>query len=246
MANKTYAEVMAALKKEELPQELPEEIPEERGEFREPPQPGSYRFRCPSALENCFDIIDVAQKDAEGKPVLGADGKPATYQRVNLIFDGPNALTIVQSPGGKTDGEPFSTRISNIERPRFVAKNVSVKVSDLTYLLRAVAPEARPRLNSEFIEIALKVLPNVEFGADVEWNSFCNDKKDAYFEFPDEKGGTKLETYKDEGAAEARKGCGKHVYASKWPRGPEGYEARAKCECGASLRPFAQLVRFKA
>ncbi len=253
MPTKTYQEVMAALKPQELPQELPEEIPDERGEFREPPQPGSYRWRCPAAIENCFDLIDVAQKDAEGNVVMVDDPAkpgektPLTYQRVNLIFDGPNALVIAQSPGGKTDGEPFSTRISNIERPRFVSKNVSLKVSDLTYLLRAKAPDQRPRINAQFIALALQVLPSQEFGADVEWQGFCNPKNDAYFAFTNEKGETVYETAKRQATdTENAKGCGERIYSNKWPRTPEGYAPRAQCKCGAWIRPFAQLARFKA
>ena len=246
-SQKSYQEVMAALKPQEAPQELPEELPKELGEFREPPQPGAYRFQVPAALESCFDVIDVAQRDGESKVILGADQKPVTYQRVNLILDGPNALTIVQSPGGKIDGEPFSTRISNIERPRFVGKNVpTVKVSDMTYLLRAKAPEQRPRLNGEFIALALQVLPSQQFSADIEWNGYCNPKNDAYFAFQNEKKETIYEPARDEGATENRKGCGNRIYQSKWPHDATGYAARAQCECGAFIRPFAQLVRFKA
>lgn len=243
---KTYQEVMAGLKKEEIPQEAPDELPEERGEFREPPQPGTYRFQLPAAIENCFDIIDVKQRDGDGKVVTDAAGNPITYQRVNLVLDGSNALVILQSPGNKVNGEPFNTRISNIERDRWAGKDLKVKVSDLTYLLRAMAPEARPRTNEEFIQLCLQVLPNRQFTADVEWGGYCDDKKDAYFEFPDETGGKVYQPFKDEGAAENRKGCGKRVYQSKWPHDANGYAARGKCECGASLFPRAQLVRFKA
>ena len=165
MAGKTYQELLAALKPQEVPQDLPEEIPDERAAFREPPQPGAYRFGVPQALENCFDTIEVTQKDAEGKPVLDAAQQPVTYQRVNVIFDGPNALVIKQSPADKTTGEPFSTRISNIERARYSGKTMIGRISDLTYLLRAKAPEQRPRTNSEFIALALKVLPSADFGA---------------------------------------------------------------------------------
>lgn len=251
MPAKSLQEVLAALKKEDIPQDIPEEIPEERGEFREPPQPGSYRFRMPVALENCFDLVEVTQKDGEGKPVLGPDGKALTYQRVNLILDGPNALVITQSPGGKRTGEPFTTRISNIERPRFAGKGATVKVSDMTYLLRAVAPDARPRTNQEFIDLCTQLLSNREFGADVEWSGFCNDKKDAYFQFEAEDGGGGVvyETAKAEGTSENVKGCGTRVYQSKWPHDANGYAERMQCPkpgCGAWLRPFAQLVRFKA
>jgi hypothetical protein len=259
MPTKSYNEVIASLRKEEVPQDIPEEIPEERGEFREPPQPGSYRFRAPAAIENCFDIMEVVQKDADKKPVLGPDGKPVTYQRLNLIFADANALVIVQSPGSKVDNEPFNTRISNVERPRFIGKNQTVKVPDLLYLLRALDPTVRPRTNEEYIALCLKLLPNATFGADIEWNGFCNPKKDARFRFEDEKGGFVYEEAKEEGATENRKGCGLHIYQGKWPKDSTGlYASRAQCleggvdpatgapKCGAWLYPFSQLVRFKA
>lgn len=246
---KTYQEIMNALKPQEAPQDVPEEIPDERGAYREPPQPGSYRFRTPAAIENCFgDVIDVVQKDAEKKPILGADGKPLTYQRVQLVFDGPNALVIMQSPGGKLDGEPFSTRISNVERPRFVSKNQTVKVADMTYLLRAVAPDARPRTNAEFVQACMQLLASKEFGADIEWSGFCNPQNDAYFAFDDEKGGTLYDTAREEGATENKKGCGERVYQKDWTKDAAagGFAARKQCRCGAWLRPYPQLVRFKA
>ncbi len=246
MSQKSYQEVMAALKPQEVPQDLPEEIPEERAAFREPPQPGSYRFLAPQAIENCFDTIEVTQKDAEDKPVVDAAGKPQTYQRINVIFDGPNALVIKQSPGDKVTGEPFTTRISNIERPRYSGRTMIGKVSDLTYLLRAKAPEQRPRTNAEFIQLCLKVLASAEFGADVEWQGVCNPKKDAYFAFQSENGETIYEPAREEGAAENKQGCNTRIYQKDWPHDANGYGPRAQCKCGAWVRPFTQLVRFKA
>jgi hypothetical protein len=241
---KSYAELMAGLKKETI--DVPyDEIPEELGAFREPPQPGSFRFQIPPKIQDCFDLIEVERRDAEGKVVVGTDGKALTYQRIQLIFDGPNALTIVQSPRGAYDNEPFNTRISNIERSRFVSKDVRVKVADLTYLLRAKAPDARPRTNEEFITVALQTLPGQAFGADIEWNGFCNPKNDAVFAFPGEGGETVYEPALDDATNQAKKGCGERVYMNKWPREKGVYAARAQCKCGAVLRPFAQLVRFK-
>ena len=250
---KSYQEVIGALAPQEAPQDLPEEIPEELS-FRAPPLPGSYRFRLPTAIGNCFDVLDVAQRDEKGEVVLIADPekpgqtKPATYQRINLILDGVNGLVIEQAPpGSEVVGEPFSTRISNAERNRYVGKGLPmVKVSDMTYLLRALAPDARPRTNQEFLDVCLATLPGKQFGADVEWNGYCNPTRDAEFAFQDEAGATIYQTYKDEGQAENRKGCGKRVYSNKWPHDETGYSERGQCECGAWLRPFGQLARYKA
>lgn len=247
MSTKSYQEVMKSLTKEQIDTDY-ENIPPEMGAFREPPQPGAFRFKAPQGIENCFDIIEVTQRDAEGKAIIGADKKPQTYQRVSINFEGGNELTIIQSPSQKYNDEPFRTRISNIERKRFVAKGQFVKVSDLTYLFRALTPESKPKTNQEFIELALKVLPGAEFGADVEWSGSCNPERDAFFAFEDPNSGeTIYEAYKEEGQTENKKGCGKRIFSNKWPKADGGgYAERAQCECGAWLRPFASLARFKA
>ncbi len=253
MAVKTYDEVMKDLRKEAI--EVPDEIPPERGEFREALAPGSYRFRCPAALG--FEPFEVAKRDAEGRPVDDKGNvvddvkKAATLQYLNLVFDDAHPLTITQSPGSKTDGEAFYTRVSNLPRKRFVSKGVFVLVSDLTYLLRAKAPDARPKTNDEFAQVAAQVLANQEFGADAEWSGFCNKAQDAYFAFVNEATGeTTYQPWFDEalGETENRKGCGERIFPNKWPKDPAtGHLAeRAKCTCGAMIRPFANLVRFKA
>jgi hypothetical protein len=248
MPGKSYQEVLQGLKKEEL--DIPyDELPEEMGAFRDAPQPGSYRFKCPPSLDTCFDTLQMAVRDGEGN-IIQKDGKNVTQERINVIFDRDYALVILQSPHGAVDGEPLNYRISNVERRRPAGKDVFVKVSDLTYLLKAVAPEARPKTNEEFIQVAMQTLPGLEFGADIEWQGSCNPERSAYFAFANEETGEVMyETAVAEGETEEKKGCGKRIYHRDWPKDPEKpgqYLTRATCECQASIRPFVQLVRFKA
>src|SRR5262245_23798272 len=131
----SYNDVLAKLKKEEVAFEGDySQVPDERGEFRQAQQPGPYRFRLPQAIEACFaEPFDVTVKEGTGadrKVVMGADGKPKTRQRIALDFSKDHALVITQSKDfdgdgkGDYDGEDFQCRISNAERPRWIAKGV--------------------------------------------------------------------------------------------------------------------------
>jgi hypothetical protein len=259
---KTYQELMSSLKKEDL--SIPyENIPEERGEFRAVPQPGHFRFEFPQNLENALDIIEVKKYDGSGNVIQGPDGKPVMEQRIQIVLAKEHALKIVQSKDAKYDGEDFDYRLNNIERLRSAGKDLKVRVSDLTYLFRALLPDARPQSNAEVVSLIVQHLPGKQFGADLEYSGYCNPAKDAYFAIDDGQGGVRYEPYKQEGSAENIKGCGKRVYHSAWPKENGVYAERMLCpgtdempapegwkpgepKCGASLRPFATLVRFKA
>ncbi len=257
---KNYQEILQNLKKEEL--EIPYDagIPDELGPMREAIQPGSYRFQFPPSIDDCWgDPLQVAVRDGDGKVILDPKGgqdpktgqpKIVTKERIQLIFEREGALTIIQSPRGEYDNEPFSWRLSNVERPRFAGQNLRVPVSDMTYLLRALAPEARPKSNQDFVQLCLNVLPAAKFGADAEWSAFCNPDRESLFAFPGEAGETVYEPAKVEGTEELAKGCGARLYMSRWPRNPKDthrYAERAPCpKCGAILRPFANLARFRA
>ena len=74
------------------------DMPEQRGGFTPPPQPGTYRYKLPTFDQGSpiWDKIDTA------------DGP-----RLNVVFEGPMALTIVQSPGGTHNGESFDWRVDS-------------------------------------------------------------------------------------------------------------------------------------
>src|SRR5262245_62348572 len=91
------------------------------GTFTPPPPPGAYRFQLPADLTAIWDLFDVPDK------------KPP--QRVRATFDRDHPLLIVQSPQGKSNNEPFETRLTNNERAR--GKDKAVVASDIDYLMRA-------------------------------------------------------------------------------------------------------------
>lgn len=185
------------------------------GGFRPLIQPGNFRFRLPTNMGNLWEKVDASKGE-----------------RVAAQFDQDTPLVIVQSPGGTYNGEPFQTRISNVERPRGREK---IEVSDMDYLLRALGHKERPKTNAAYIQ-ALMQYPGKEFSATVEVQYSCNPNKDIYVD--DGNGGSQQ--------VPDHKGCGARYYQNdvanlkvdgKFPeRIPCGGE-----NCGASIRGFNQL-----
>jgi len=88
-----------------------------------------------------------------------------------------------------------------------------------------------------------------EFAADIEWNWFCNDKKNIYVD-NGQGGYTEVQN---------QKGCGNSYYQKDIrdnnmtipsdPNDPNSvrvYPLRITCSCGANVRAFPNLVRFRA
>lgn len=203
------------------------------GSYPDPPQPGSYRFRLPANLSRIWEIFD----HVKGKP----PGK-----RIRAKFDESFPLTIVQSPGGTLDGEPFQTSITNAERPRGKADNPNLQfISDMDYMNRDVwGLQSKPPGGNKGYADEFQKHAGTDFGADVEWNWYCNEKKDIYV--PNGSGGYQV--------VEGQKGCGTNYYqkdVDKIPSNPEDpnspkvYPMRVQCQCGAHVRAFANLVRFR-
>jgi hypothetical protein len=199
----------------------------EFGAFTPPPQPGGYRFRLPVKLGTAWDTVAT---DKYG-------------QRVRLQLDQDAPLTIVQSPKGDLNGEPFQTNLSNVPRPRGKDK---LLVSDLDLLLRALAlahPEIavtikRPTNNPEYIK-AVQAYAGKEFGADVEWSWYCNPKRPIYI--PDGQGGSVEHPDK-------QPGCGARYYQKDVDKIEGEYPLRITCTtatCGAVVRAFANLGTFR-
>jgi hypothetical protein len=191
----------------------------EFGSFEPPPQPGPFRFRLPGDLGAIYDVFD-----AEG---LG--------QRVRAIFDREHPLLIVQSLGGKYNGQPFHARVANNERNRG-KKGSGVVASDWDYLLRALRMKAKPTSNKGYIE-ALRGYSGQEFGADLRYSWRCSGDRDIRVR---DAAGTVQ-------AVEGTKGCGEAYYQEDVPKNPDGttpYEIT--CSCGALLRAFANLDNFRA
>jgi len=189
----------------------------EFGTFEPPPQPGPFRFKLPGNLSAIYDVFDV-----EGKG-----------QRVRVIFDREHPLLIVQSLGGKYNGQPFQARLSNQERAR--GKDKSVVASDWDYLLRALGVKAKPTTNKGYIE-AVQVHAGKEFGADLRYSWRCGQDRDVRVR---DKEGTMQ-------VLEGTKGCGEAYRQEDVPKLADGstpYEIT--CQCGALLRAWANLDNLR-
>lgn len=191
----------------------------EFGTWAPPPQPGPFRFKLPGDLSSIYDVFDV-----EGKG-----------QRVKAIFDREHPLLIVQSLGGKYNGQPFETRITNNERNRG-KKDSGVVASDWDYLLRALGMKDKPADNKGYCR-ALMQHAGKEFGADLRYSWRCDRERD--IRVKDAAGAVQV--------VEGHKGCGEGYYQEDVPKGPDGstpYEIQ--CQCGAILRAFANLDNLRA
>ena len=219
MANSVHD--VSELKDEPMPTGSLDDLPEYGG-FTEPPQPGPYRFRLPD-LARCWEPYDTN------------DG-----QRVRVIFDRDNPLTIITAKDPKVVGDGFHTRLSNQERTRG-----GVPVSDLAYLLKAFGAKAKPASNKLWVE-ALVALSGKEFGADITYSWNCSVDRDIYVD--DGKGGTQK--------VDGRKGCGwKYYQGDKQADAAKkvGYIGKAngeypyeiQCQCGAVIRAFANLDQIR-
>ena len=219
---KTLAELAGSLKDEQLPtagEEL-DDLPTFGG-FTPPPPPGAYRFKLPSDLSAVWDLFDVPDKQPP--------------QRVRLTFDRDHPLLITQSPGGKANGEPYETKLTNNERKR--GKDGSVVASDLDYLLRALGDKAKPTSNRGYMQAVMKHAGK-EFGGDIRYNWSCSDQRDIRVKTPDGK-------YE---VIEGKKGCGARIYQDDAPKLPDGsvpYEVTC-AGCGATLRAFGNLDNMRS
>lgn len=217
---KSLQELAGELKDEVLPtsgQDL-DDLPT-FGTFTPPPPPGAYRFETPKDMSSLWEPFDVPEKG----------------QRVRLIFDRDHPLVIVQSPGGKSNGEPFETRLTNNERQR--GKDKSVTASDLDYLLRAFGEKTKPKSNKEYLQITSKH-GGKQFGADLRYSWRCS--KDRDIRARDPQGQVQV--------IEGKKGCGASFYQEDVPRNAAGeipYEITCG-DCGALLRAFANLDNLRS
>jgi hypothetical protein len=199
----------------------------EFGTFREPPQPGSYRFQLPDDLSAVWDVYDAA--------------KLGNAQRVRAIFDKDHPLKIVQSAGGTMNNEPFETRISNEERKR---GKENVVASDMDYLLRAFKVTTKPASNRAYID-AVRGLAKREFGADIRFSWRCAPDRNIRVRVVDpQTGATSIQEVPD------RKGCTTAYYQEDLPNGGKQADGlvptQIQCACGAVLRAFANLDNIRA
>lgn len=201
-----------------------DDVPTEPGGFGPPPPPGTYRFKMPGSLEDVWEPFEATINDSK-------------VQRVRALLLGVSSLTITQSQAGDLDGDSFGARITNAERKRNKDGHMA---SDMLYMLRALGDDGRYASNLEYAT-ALKKYASAEFIANVEWSTYCNDKKPIRVVVEDEAGNQSFTV------DETQNGCGGRVYQRDIPKGEGGaYETEFGCPtCGALLRAYANLGQFK-
>jgi hypothetical protein len=220
--SKSIQELSAELKDDLLPTsgQALDDLPT-FGSFTPPPPPGAYTFQLPADLSAIYDTFDTPEKTPP--------------QRIKAIFDRDHPLLIVQSPQGKSNNEPFETRITNNERSR--GKDKSVTASDMDYLLRALGEKQKPKSNKEYMQ-TLQRHAGQQFSADLRYSWRCS--KDRDIRARDPQGSVQV--------VEGRKGCGEAYYQEDVPKGADGqvpYEITCG-NCGALLRAFANLDNLRS
>ncbi len=209
------------------------DLPEQMGAFADPPQPGTYRIRFPSAgaIGESWDVFDVE--------------KPQPGQRIVAKLQGDAAMLILHSATGKYNNEPLETRISNAERKR--GKDDSKLASDMDYALIATKYQGKKPAfgaNREYAQAFLSVA-NKECKIDWEFSYFCNPKKPARIDDPE----NGLIVCDGQDGRPDQKGCGTRYYqkdVQKVPNeaGEMEQPVRITCQCGAQIRAFGQIARF--
>ncbi len=193
------------------------------GTFREPPPPGAYRFQLPDDLSSIWDVYDTPTKTPP--------------QRIRAIFDKDHPLLIIQSPGGRSNNDPFETRMSNEERSR--GKDKNIVASDMDYLLRAFQITTKPASNVGYINV-MKQQAKKQFGADIRYSWKCDPKRN--IRVKDQQGNVQ--------EVEGKKGCGSSFYLEDLPNGGKdaagNVATQIQCTCGAMLRAFANLDNIRA
>ena len=215
-----------------------DKMPEQRGTYGPPLYPGTYRFKLPT-LRPDLDVWDHRDTD---KGV-----------RLLVNFEGASALTIVQSPQGKHDGESFEWSVSNQEFNRARQGEPEQLASDLDFLLRdAFKIQKRPVSNLGFAQ-ALIALSGKEFTADNEWTWYCNKNRNIYV----------LDGAGASREVDGQKGCGAKYYQGgrtgvekvlsdpNDPKSPQVWPERIICggkdgiPCGAAVRAYPNLRNFR-
>ncbi len=203
------------------------------GGFKEPPQPGTYRFQLPDDLSHIWDLYDTPSKQPP--------------QRIRALFDKDHPLVIVQSQGGRYNGEPFETRLSNEERSR--GKGGAIIASDMDYLLRALGVKEKPWVklpsgqtgpnNRAYISL-LQQQAKKQFSANLRFSWKCDTRRN--IRVKDGNGAlTELE----------QKGCGQAYYPEDLPNGGKQADGQVPTQiqcatCGAVLRAFCNLDAIRA
>lgn len=200
------------------------DLPEQMGAYPPPPQPGPYRFRISKLGADNFDAIQHAEYG----------------ERVKVKFDQNAPLVITHASNPAALGDVFQTSLTNTPRRRGKGEDAPL-ASDMDYLLKALGVTERPTSPRAYAEVLMTASNEAkEFAADVEWSWGCNDKRPA--QWPDETGAL-VEASNAEGVV---MGCGTKHYQKDVKKVDGAFPERVACsKCGASLRAFGNLSRFR-
>jgi hypothetical protein len=207
-------------------------MPDQMGGFTEPPQPGTYRFKFPSRMDDIWEVFEHANGNPPGK-------------RIRAKFDDSHPLTIIQSPLGTKDGEPFQTNISNAERRRGKKDDTSAPfISDMDYINRDVwGLKTKPAGGNVGYAQEFQKHVSTEMTATITWNWFCNPKKNIYVD--NGQGGTMEMQQAGCGVSYYQKDIEKVPVNPADPNSAKVFPFRITCTCGANIRAFANLEQFK-
>lgn len=216
-------------------------LPEQFGGFTPPPPPGTYRFQLPVLKPEAFSKV-ITEKEGD---------------RVKVTFNDDFPLLIIQAPPAAKDYEktPFNTNLTNTPRKRGKGDDAP-KASDWDYLNKALGEPARPANNADYAKKLIaqsQTAGGKTFQADVEWGWSCNPNRAARF---DDGNGQFIEVPQTDGDGAPMKdpntgepipvkGCGKRYYEGQVDKVDGKVPLRITCECGANVRAFPNLTRFK-
>ena len=219
-----------------------ENIPEQRGANVPLIQPGDFLLELPKNIELAW---------AEPFNTNVGDEQ---VERVAVQFDPEHPLVIVAAPVLVREADPsiigqmVRVRVANNERNRARRGDPPALVSDMHYLLfEGLDFSGKPEENLDWI-LAMNQQAGKRFVAALTWSSYCSEKKTRYID--DGQGGSTEDPDKT-------KGCGSRYYQSQLARDESGfYLERFVCsgqiqieggttECGAALRCFPNLERFR-
>jgi hypothetical protein len=206
---------------EDIPVDFDNLAPQ-RGGAVEPPQPGPYAWTLPK-------VPNFEQKEFQG---LGP--------RIQAVFREDKSLTGV----GPT-GESFLMGYTITNAEIFEDETTKTKASEMNYLLEAVGHVPKGKKNSDYAKaLTAACAEGKQFVADVEWYVKCDKKKDIYKE------GKVVPGVKGCGAEYAQESYKKRkdqTVVGEIPRvnGTNKFSYRFECTCGAELRVFPSLRRYR-
>lgn len=220
-----------------------ENLPSQGGGGAPPPYPGPKRFKLPKTL-SAANFKEYELEDGGKK-----------RKRLQLTFTEGAPLVIIQSDPLHQEeiGTTFRCNLNNNARERG-RRGSGVFASDLDYLLQALGQKGRPASNYDWATAILAfAAKEAEFAADVEWSWGCSDKRDAWFDRED---GSSGPVALGDGSGNNRQGCGAKYYQGQiedLKKAQGSWPVRITCSgtvngapCGASVRAFGNLNRFRA